>query len=193
MTHTAPYNPASTYAPLSYDAEDYARDNADFVACAAKINAAAQWCKDSLNYLHTPDAYGGQGALIYAIGLGRLVVHSAQGGHINNGDPGCTDPDPADPNPYYCAIPSTDPTSSYDAGDYLLRYIANVGADGDPDPNADPSKHKLADPCLNIPSPVLTAGNDSYNCGNYYFSEFGTGLTSVFESIASRIFTRLTQ
>jgi hypothetical protein len=78
-----------------------------------------------------------------------------------------------------------------DAGDHLLRYISNVGIDGDPNP--DPPPPGVRDPCLDVDTPELTVGNDSYNCGNYYFAEFGTGLSSVFESIASRIFTRLTQ
>jgi hypothetical protein len=161
--HTAPYNPESSFNAGNryqyYDADDFARDMADFVACAPKIADAAEWCKDSLNY--TADE-GGQGALIYAIGLGQLVIQNSVG----------------DPN----------------AGDDLLRYIANVGIDGDPNPNPPPPG--VTDPCEGtprVPTPVLTPGNDSYNCGNYYFAEFGTGLSSVFESIASRIFTRLTQ
>ena len=76
-----------------------------------------------------------------------------------------------------------------DAGDALLRYISNVGQDGNPDPN--PSTGRMpARACL---CPRLTSGNDSYNCGNYFYAEFGSGLQAVFESIASRIFTRLAQ
>lgn len=156
--HTEPYNPENSYNagdPLAvYDADDFARDMADFAACAPKIADAAEWCKDSLDY--TSDE-GGQGAIIYAIGLGQLVINNLYG----------------DPN----------------AGDDLLRYVANVGLDGDPDPSVGP------DPCSLVaePGPPDPSQNDSYNCGNYYFSETGTGLTSVFESIASRIFTRLTK
>jgi hypothetical protein len=167
--HDAPYNPNSTWNAYinpnthvktnnpydDYDADDFARDMADFVACAPTYGEAAQWCKDSLNYI---DDEGGQGAVIYSIGLGGLVLDN------DYGDP--------------------------DAGDALLRYIANVGLDGDPNPHP-PSG--APDPCYTVPVPVLTPGNDSYNCGNYYFTEFGTGLNAVFESIASRIFTRLTQ
>jgi hypothetical protein len=154
--HTVPYNPDSSHDLANYDADDFARDMADFVGCAPKIADAAEWCKDSLNYTVNE---GGQGALIYSIGLGQLVINNSYG--------------------------------DADAGDQLLRYIANVGFDGDPNPNPPPPG--IVDPCFGIAAPALTGGNDSYNCGNYYFSETGTGLTSVFESIASRIFTRLTQ
>jgi hypothetical protein len=147
--NTVKINPNNVWDTTHYDADDYAHDMADFVACAPKLADADGYCSDSLNY---GAGEGGQGALIYAIGLGRLVVNFSFG--------------PAD------------------AGDSTLRYIAAVGDDGD----------ATTDPCLgvSVPSP-LTAGNDSYNCGNYYFSEFGTGLTAVFDSIASRLFTRLTQ
>jgi hypothetical protein len=159
--HTEPYNPDSVYdADVSeYDADDFARDMADFVGCAANYGDAAEWCKDSLNYI---DDEGGQGAVIYAIGLGELVLNFTQGGDA-------------------------------DSGDRLLRYIANVGIDGDPNPDPEEGEGNT-DPCFGVAVPALTDdGNESYNCGNYYFAEFGTGLASVFESIASRIFTRLTQ
>lgn len=159
-THVNPYNPDSTFGAMGdpfadYDADDFARDMADFVACAPTFGEAAQWCKDSLNYIEDE---GGQGAVIYSIGLGSLVLENSVGDR--------------------------------DAGDALLKYVANVGLDGDPNPN--PPSGNL-DPCYGISAPLLTSGNDSYSCGNYYFAEFGTGLSAVFESIASRIFTRLTQ
>jgi hypothetical protein len=150
LTTTPKLNTNNVYNVANYDADDYARDMADFVACAPKLNDALGWCTDTLDYAANE---GGQGAIIYAIGLGRLVVNFTAGG-----DP--------------------------DAGDHTLRYIAAVGDDGD----------ATTDPCVGVPVPSpLTPGNDSYSCGNYFFSEFGTGLTAVFDSIASRLFTRLTQ
>ena len=185
ITHTVPYNPSNRYDVTNYDADDFARDAADFVACSAKLATAAEWCKDSLNYT---TGEGGQGALIYSIGLGNLVIANSQGGGVSCGA-GCE-----------ARINPSVPTSGYDAGDYLLRYVANVGYDGNPDPSNGP------DPCQGVPGVALTnynpatkpstwipAGNLSYNCGNYYFSQTGTGLNAVFQSIASRIFTRLTQ
>jgi hypothetical protein len=62
-----------------------------------------------------------------------------------------------------------------DLGEQLLRYAAAVGDDGD----------AATDPCNGV-----SAGRD---CGNYYFAPTGAGLLRVFEAIASRIFTRLTQ
>ncbi len=167
---TEPYNPDNHYNASDpygeYDADDFARDMADYVSCAARIEDAAEWCRDSLNY---NEGLGGQGALLYSIGLGQQVIVRF-------------DPDTEE--------------YVYSGGDALLRYIANVGIDGDPNP--EPSGQP-EDPCQDVPPPDLDPasglgpGNDSYNCGNYYFSETGAGLASVFESIASRVFTRLTQ
>jgi hypothetical protein len=148
LLNTIKFNPNNTYDPGVYDADDYARDMADFVACPARVGDAAPWCEDSQNYALDE---GGQEAVIFSVGLGRWVVA----------------------NPY------GDP----DAGDQLLRYIAAVGDDSNPE----------TDPCTAVPPPTLTGGNDSYTCGNYYFSEFGTGVAAVFENIAARIFTRLTR
>jgi hypothetical protein len=74
--------------------------------------------------------------------------------------------------------PSYSPTCHDNAGEQLLRYVAGVGIDNDPTwPDAN-------DPCDGVAEGV--------DCGNYYFSPTGAGLTEVFEAIASRIFTRLT-
>lgn len=155
----------AVYAPELYDADDFARDMADFAACAPKRAEASEWCKYSLRY-DDPFNEGGQGALIYAIGLGKAVVSFRSGG-----DP--------------------------DAGDRLLRYVAAVGDDGDASTDLCAGYYPLDDApeqngTPNDGIPTLTDGEDSYNCGNYYFTEFGSGLNAVFESIASRIFTRIT-
>ncbi len=60
-------------------------------------------------------------------------------------------------------------------GEDLLRFIAAIGDDGDPS----------TDPCSGVPI--------GQSCGNYYFAPTGSGLIKVFEAIASRIFTRITQ
>jgi hypothetical protein len=155
--------PASTYPPLNtdppwcrdtdsspgtrhpegdaeYDADDYARDMADFVGCP---NPNLPQPVDGSCASTAP---GGQGAVIFAIGLGKYVW--------DNPD------DPTNPR----------------AGEWLLRYAASAGDDGDPafDPFCDP------DPGTKV------------DCGNYYFSPTGAGLVRVFEAIASRIFTRIT-
>jgi hypothetical protein len=69
-----------------------------------------------------------------------------------------------------------------DAGEQLLRYTAGVGVDGFPNPNYPTAGE---DNCLGVPS--------GQSCGNYYFSPSGAQLITIFEEIASRIFTRLTQ
>ena len=122
----------SNTSPL-YNADDYARDMANFVGCLP------------LNPAGGCDGQAGQGAVIFAIGLGDgVLIHDNE---VHN-------------RPY---------------GASLLRYIAAVGYDGDPD----------TDPC---------AAESNYEtwCGNYYYSPTGSQLNRVFEDIASRIFTRIT-
>jgi hypothetical protein len=81
-----------------------------------------------------------------------------------------------------------------DAGEKLLRYLANVGYDGEW--NATFTTHSGAkiewnggddyDLCANRPS--------TYDCGNYYYAPADINeLNDVFTQIASRIFTRITQ
>jgi hypothetical protein len=79
-------------------------------------------------------------------------------------------------DPWY---PANGYTCQPEAGEQLLRYIASVGDDGDP----------ATDPCSGVPTSTLASPQ---SCGNYYFAPIGASLNSVFEAIASRIFTRLT-
>jgi hypothetical protein len=122
--------------------------------------------RDNADFVGCPDANApqpadcpapGQGAVIFTIGLGDLVTASTGcwAGYGGGCDP--------------------------DQGEQLLRYVAGVGDDGDPNTSGDPDTD---DPCNGAP-----VGTD---CGNYYFSPTGAGLRRVFEAIASRIFTRLT-
>ena len=60
-------------------------------------------------------------------------------------------------------------------GEELLRYMAAVGDDGD----------RTTDPCDGIATET--------SCGQYYYSPDGDGLREVFEDIAGRIYTRITQ
>jgi Flp pilus assembly protein TadG len=63
-------------------------------------------------------------------------------------------------------------------GGSLLRFIAALGDDGNPD----------TDSC-DVPA---TRYDYKANCGNYYYAQEGTDLDKIFEAIYSRIFTRLT-
>lgn len=69
------------------------------------------------------------------------------------------------------------------SGEQLLRYIANVGWDGNPSP--------ASDPCAEHAIPLVSAGLNK--CGNYYYSKSGADVAGIFDAIASRIFTRITQ
>ena len=176
-----PFNPNSVYsAPpntyTDYNSFDFAQDWADRVGCAAKVTTAADWCKDSIDY---GAGQGGQGAVMFSIGLGRLVIDDQVAPLPPPDGPG----GPPFPN----------------AGDTFLRYVSRVGIAGNPDPNANQAPLYSPDPCNSVAVPPASWGNPgdahdySYNCGNYYLSKSGAGLQSVFLSIASRVFTRITQ
>jgi len=120
-----------------YDADDYARDWADFLGCPNPPNTT---CAPTV-------PLGGQDVVIFSIGLGKDVTNYSEGG-------------------------------APDQGEQLLRYIADVGDDGD---------------AASIPDPCAGAAAEE-DCGNYYFvlDPSGGQLLDVFEAIASRIFTRIT-
>jgi hypothetical protein len=98
----------------------------------------------------------GQGASVFTIGLGALTV--CTGGTYAAGSPPSCDP------------PFTQ--GQEDAGEVLLRYIADIGDNATDDPCEDKS--------LGV------------SCGNYYFAPTSDELKQIFEDIADRILTRLT-
>jgi Putative Flp pilus-assembly TadE/G-like len=62
-------------------------------------------------------------------------------------------------------------------GEAILRYMANVGDEG--------SRNNDACAPGGVPMPPQT------NCGNYYYAPTGAYLNQIFESIATRIFTKI--
>jgi len=133
----------------TYNADDYARDAARFVACDP--DSPSGGC----NGIH------GQGAIIFSIGLGQEVLK-----------------------------PTSDLSGDglWDQyGDDLMRFYARIGDDGNPNSPFEQCAYATT------PHKALTGGLDDYQCGNYYFREFGGGLGSVFDDIAERIFTRITK
>jgi len=64
--------------------------------------------------------------------------------------------------------------------EYLLRYMAAVGDDGDRD----------TDPCINGLG-VHEAAQTS--CGQYYYAPSGAALRGIFNDISTRIYSRLTK
>ncbi len=161
------FDQTTFYDPVAYDSDDYARDMADFVGCRTVTDYVGPVPHDCSAAHQGADWTGGQGAVIYTIGLGPLVIDNQVGG----GDP--------------------------DAGEQTIRYAAAVGDDGDPmtDPCYDPNNNH--DPVTGVDPdgtgddiPVLP--DTIRNCGDYYYAPSGNELIAVFESIASRIFTRLT-
>lgn len=73
-----------------------------------------------------------------------------------------------------------------DAAERLLRYIADVSDDGNPDSAPCGSNYYWSE----NPAEVPELGED---CGNYYYAPGPNELEDVFEAIATRIFSRLTQ
>jgi hypothetical protein len=130
---------------VHYDAEDFARDMADFAA------------------LREP--YGNS-IIIFSIGLGENVTDES--GVVGEAD----------------------------AGEKLLRYLANVGYDGEW--NATFTTHSGAEIELNGGDDRDECAHRGYplaeSCGNYYYAPKDINeLNDVFAKIASRIFTRITQ
>jgi Flp pilus assembly protein TadG len=126
---------------------DYTRIAALFAACDPVTPSAA--CNAGLG------GRKGQGAVVFAIGMGKEVAYR--------------DPDHTD--------------NSYPAfGDYILRYIAAVGDDGNP----------ATDPCASYAYPDMN-NPVGYECGNYFYAASGSELANVFTKIENRIFTRISK
>jgi hypothetical protein len=139
----------------AYDPDDAARDLGDWVGCLDSNTPASEQYGGCAALAPT---YG-QGAVIFTIGLGSQVTNNKS----------CD-------NPVWGGLVADGGLCEPNTGEQLLRYIANVGDDGDPRPSSDP----------------CTSTGVGADCGNYYYSPTGSGLLEVFEAIASRIFTRIT-
>jgi hypothetical protein len=130
-----------------YDAEDYAYDKVTF-----------------LGGKPLPNNQGGQGIVIFTIGLGKKVVCTT--GNYNSTTGACQQP---------WDIAYQDQISGRPNGaELFLRYAADIGDDGEANDSSG---------CTAVPS--------GQECGNYYFAPNATGLTDIFLKIAGRIFTRL--
>ncbi len=151
-----------------YDADDYARDYGD------------QLGLDPEKYAGPLPGSKPDGVLIYTIALGKNSVCSNGTYTPPSGGPAtCTNSNAAYGDP--------------DAAEQLLRYIADMGDDGNP----------TTGPCLDQATPYRDAttkwdpsgrADDAglgLQCGNYYFAPDATELERIFLEIAGRIFTRI--
>jgi len=156
-----------------YDADDYSRDYADTLGA------------DPNKYPHVPNATG---VLLYTIALGKdSVCITGTYTPPSGGAPArCTGYDTTYGDP--------------DAAEQLLRYIADVGDDGDLSTgaclgpkNADPSQQPIAPWGLPVSAQSFSqrAGQLGLQCGNYYFAPDASQLEQIFLEIAGRIFTRI--
>ncbi len=147
-----------------YDSDDYARDFADVLGLDPDLYPSA----------------GSAGVLVYTIALGRNSV-CLTGNYTppTGGAPAiCTSPDPQYGDP--------------DAGEQLLRYVADVGDDGrlDTGPCLDPNNNRNNTTKIDPDG----RGDDAalgIQCGNYYYAPDADGLERIFLEIAGRIFTRI--
>jgi hypothetical protein len=141
---------------------------------------------DPVSYAYHYDAYdyaqdqadymSSNGIVAFVIGLGPLVTEASNQQR---------------PTPQVYSATSRDP----DAGERLLRYIADMGYD----PDVKPAKKQWL--CRSNwawgasaqPKLATSTAASPVNCGNYWYAATGAGLRRVFEEIASRMFTRLQQ
>ena len=137
-----------------FDAEDAAVDAGLFVGCPDATFAQPAGCAGA--------SPGGQGAVIFTIGYGELVINS----------PACQ---------YFYDVQAPPIPCEPNQGEELLRYIADIGED---DTGPDPPRACEGKPTSTTANPV--------NCGNYFYAADANQLEKVFEAIASRIFTRIT-
>jgi hypothetical protein len=147
-----------------YDSDDYARDYADILG---------------LN----PDLYpsvGSAGVLVYTIALGinSVCLTGAYTPPTGGAAAICNGSNPAN--------------GDADAGEQLLRYIADMGDDGrlDTGPCLDTNNNRdgtsRIDPDGRTDDVPL-----GLQCGNYYFAPDAGQLENIFLEIAGRIFTRI--
>lgn len=169
--------------PDYYDVDDYARDWADWIGLAEPPGAGAT-AQRNITQLPT----------IFTIGFGLNFSNGTtkcKAGSINAGD------------------------ESDCLGEELLRYIADVGdnfrldtdyeqyllnqrAGGGPMTNEDfgprgECEEALADPSSATFNQLVDPKKAGLSCGNYYNAPAADELQRVFDDIASRMFTRLTQ
>jgi hypothetical protein len=158
------------------------------------VGTTIQWSlADPTTYAYRYDPYdyaqdqadymASNGIVAFVIGLGPSVTSSPNYQRIGLGSTA---------DNYVSPLVARDP----DAGERLLRYIADMGYD----PGVEDDK-KLwlchsnwawADP-LAQPKLATSTSGAPVNCGNYWYAATGAGLRRVFEEIASRMFTRLQQ
>jgi hypothetical protein len=153
-----------------YDADDYARDYGD------------QLGLDPEKFAGPMPGAKPDGVLIYTIALGKNSVCS-------NGDY----TPPTGGAPATCNN-SNSVYGDPDAAEQLLRYVADMGDDGNP----------MTGPCLDRAEPFRNSttkfdpsdrSDDTglgLQCGNYYFAPDASELERIFLEIAGRIFTRIT-
>jgi hypothetical protein len=130
-----------------YDATDYARDQADYMAS--------------------------NGIVAFVIGLGNDVAQSDQNQSTRLYDSPCG---------YFDA--TRNPSREPNAGERLLRYVADVGTQ----PNTWQCHSDYWEPRADDEEIPATE-----HCGNYWFAASGSSLQPIFDAIANRIFTRIAQ
>jgi PKD repeat protein len=152
----------ATVDPL-YDADDYAREYGDIIGLDPNLYPSL----------------GSAGIQLFTVGLGKnMVCVTGYYTPPSNGQPAtCTGSSAAYGDP--------------DAGEQLLRYIADMGDDG----------NLSTGPCLDTQAPFRvfdtradTSGRSDdvglgLNCGNYYFAPDVDSLPTITLDIAARIIT----
>jgi hypothetical protein len=123
---------------LRYDAADYMRDEADYMAS--------------------------NGVVAFVIGLGQEVSASDRNQSTQTWDPF---------------------SREANAGERLLRYVADVGT--------QPNAWLCHSDYWTFGQTEIVNTTSDHHCGNYWYAATGSGLQPIFDAIANRIFTRITQ
>ena len=146
-----------------YDADDYARDQADLVSQDGTI-------------------------LLFAIGLGKEVTDNPG---VNVFPTNCATPGATTVVAGTTFICNPD-GAGYASGEQLLRYIADVGDDDQDGDNSAKDGLNYGCKRDNALGGVYTF-TPAKSCGNYFYAQGGADINGIFSEIASRIFTRITE
>ncbi len=123
---------------------------------------------DAADYMRDMADYMGENGIVaFVIGLGSDVSN-------NNNNQSTT---------WNCSV--GDCSRDRNAGERLLRYVADVGSQ----PIQWECYSDYWDPGV-VEFPNTTP---DHHCGNYWFASTGSSLQPIFDAIANRIFTRITQ
>jgi hypothetical protein len=123
---------------------------------------------DPADYMRDMADYMGENGIVaFAIGLGAEVSNNVRNQSTQ----------------WNCSV--GDCSRDRNAGERLLRYVADVGT--------QPNSWECHSDYWNPTQTEFPSTPPDHHCGNYWFAATGSSLQPIFDAIANRIFTRITQ